>query len=180
MRTATFQYTEADIVDAWRAQARRNAFMRLIAVAPWIIAAFNLALGGWLWRSQGWDAATPSFAWVLLGVVLIVWNSLGRRLLLPRRARRLLQQQASMREVASIVWHDQHITFVAQNGQTRHAWGDFAQWFESPLSLVLLQSDHVMNIIPKRCLTPAQIDDVRVLLAAHAVGKPGASRGPAS
>jgi len=175
MQTATFRYTEADIADAWRVQARHNVFMKLINIAPWVIIVFNLLIGIWLWRGKGWDASIPSFTWVLLGAALILWRVLGDRFLLPNRARRFLSQQKSMQEVGTIVWDEHQITFSALNGETRHCWSDFSQWADSRSSLVLFQSDNVMNIVPKRCLSDDQVTEVRRRLEA-ALGPAGRKR----
>ena len=64
---------------------------------------------------------------------------------------------------------------TAATGNNRLAWSDFVKWLEDDTSLVLFQSDNLLNPFPKRCLTEDQVAEIRGYLTA-ALGRPGKKR----
>ncbi len=86
-------------------------------------------------------------------------------LLLGPRARRHFRQQKALHGQTEIVWSDAAIRLRAPKGMVELDWTDFVSWAENDITFILMQTDNLMNGIPKRILTAADIDDLRRCLS---------------
>jgi hypothetical protein len=177
MASVSLQYRPEDFLDAWRLQLRHNHFVRICRFAPPILM---LAISGpELWteyRDHGLMVGLfSSLPILIVSGLLLGLNVLNDRVLLPRRARRFVSQQKSIQGEISIGWDAEGVVFIAKAGQSRTAWDDYFKWLENESVLVLFQSENLLNVLPKRCLTNDQVAEVRRGLEA-ALGPAGRKR----
>lgn len=163
----TFQPTEVDYVRAnrdWYARTlkRPRTFFGVALVA---------GVGAWFEFQQGWLG--PSlFAIVfagLLGGGLMGGIYLAIYLIMPRRARRLYRQQASMQQPLTYGWDDAGISFRSVYGSGLLPWPDFHRWSDGRDMFLFYLNDQLFYFLPHRVLTAAQIDDLRATAVGHGV-----------
>ena len=175
MQSVTFQYTEADLVDA-----RRFAYytLPLIRGFRWVlifVAGGNLLFGAWLaWHGDGYGAM-ERLGWLLFGLVMLVWMSVGDRWLLPRSVRKSLARNRGLQGDNTLSWDAELFLLQGSHGESRWPWGDLAKWKESPGCFLVYQSDAVYHAAPKRCLSQTQASEIRDHLQA-ALGPAGKKR----
>jgi hypothetical protein len=177
MASVSLQYRPEDFLDAWRLQLRHNPFVRICQFSPLIV--FPVISGPSFWaeyRDHGLMVGLITILPILvLGGLLLGLGVLNDRVLLPRRARRFVSQQKSIQGETSIGWDAEGVAFIAKAGQSRIAWDDYFKWLENESVLVLFQSENLLNVVPKRCLTTDQVAEVRLRLEA-ALGPAGRKR----
>ena len=174
--SVSLQYLPEDFLAAWRLQLRHNRFVRVSRFAPLLLLVVT-GLGSWT-QFRDFGLVTGLFAilpMTILSGLLLALNVLSDRVLLPRRAKRFVSQQKSMQGEISIGWDAEGVSFSAKDSRSRMAWNDYFRWLENDAVLVLFQSENLLNVLPKRCLTADQVAEVRDRLAAT-VGQPGKAR----
>ncbi|MBO9560158.1 MAG: YcxB family protein [Caulobacter sp.] len=176
MASISLQYRPQDFLDAWRLQLRHNTFMRVSRFWPLALLALS-GLASWTtFRDDGLLAGVlAALPMALLSGLLLGLNVLSDRVLLPRRAKRFVTQQKSIQGDILIAWDGEGLTFKAAKGQSTTAWGDYFKWLENDVVLVAFQSENMLNILPKRSLSPDQVTEIRDYLAA-AIGPAGKRR----
>ena len=175
MSSTTIKFVASDFLDAWRLQRRTTLLVRVSVFAPLVLLALYLLSS---WRDiadYGWEAVVSDPVLPILIIFLTTLNVVNDKVLLPRRAKRLLGQQKSMQEDVAVAWNDAGIEFTMPNGHHRLAWTDFMKWRESPTVLLMFQAENLMNILPKRCLSDEQAAEIRDRLTV-ALGKAGKAR----
>jgi hypothetical protein len=177
MTSVSLQYRPEDFLDAWRLQLRHNHFVRICQFAPLIVILVISGPEFWAeYRDHGLMVGLISILPMLIVAGLLLGlNVLNDRVLLPRRARRFVSQQKSIQGEISIGWDAEGVAFIAKAGQSRIAWDDYFKWLENESVLVLFQSENLLNVLPKRCLTNDQVTEVRRRLEA-ALGPAGRKR----
>ena len=171
MPSVSFRYTEADVIDHWRAQIRGN---RTVLIARIVVLSLAVI---WIGSTFAWSGVDRAFLLACLGIAFIVAIPLVllvNRFVPRRRARRLISQQKSLRGDWSAEWDSQAISFTSAIGQSRLTWGDFYRWRETKLSLVIFHSDAAFSAIPKRILTETELNGIREHLT-QALGAKGVS-----
>jgi hypothetical protein len=158
MSSVTFRYAEADLIDGWRVHRRNNPAVLRVRLA---LLAIAIGAGLYVYAAGGLDHPVV-LAWGAVGgLALVGLILLADRLIQPRRARRVLAQQKALQGEMTLDWDAQGIAFTNATGHSRLVWSGYCRWRESQASLVLFLSDNLVNIIPKRCLTEAQIAEIR-------------------
>lgn len=117
--------------------------------------------------------------WLGLCVGIIVAGELAQLVIeqvwIPRRIARLHAQHRAL--------HDSIDARVADDGlhvTTRHAtatlpWSHVQCWHDGPEHIVLMQTDALMTVLPRRDFDATDLDRLRALLATH-VGPAGRTR----
>lgn len=82
-------------------------------------------------------------------------------------ARKAYAAQKTLQHPITVEWSEEGFRSTAQQGDWNIPWADYLKWAEDDKVLLLYQGPHVFNMIPKRVLAPAQIDDLRQLVAAN-------------
>jgi len=176
MASVSFQYLPEDFLDAWRLQMRHNRIVRFSRWMPLFLVAFSFLVSWAEIRDQGvLYGVLLNLPMMALAGLLLGLNVLNNKVLLPRRARRFLAQQKSLQGEATISWDSEGMSFAIANGHTRVAWVDYVRWLEGDKLLLLFQSDHLFNALPKRLFNDGQAAEIRDYLTA-AVGKVGKTR----
>jgi hypothetical protein len=117
-----------------------------------------LLVGLGLMGSGPYPWATPVLLLLFIGALWFVTD----RLLLPRQARRIYQQQQSLQRPFRFTIADDGTQAVSSTFTGSHAWSDYRKWIEGPDQFLLYQSDVLFVIIPKRSVPRS--DDLRGIL----------------
>ena len=170
LRSATFVLSELDLRRAARlhvfsAMRDRRTIIRLsiLWIGVMVALAIYLRLVGMPWAEL--REYMPLFVLVLasaaFGAAFVV-----PLLLSPMVIRRRFRQEKILREPAEVRW-DEEAYEVDQPGiHNRIAWRDYTKWREDRYQFLFFASDYRYQVLPKRVLTQAQIEDVRAILLA--------------
>ena len=85
---------------------------------------------------------------------------LGKRL-----ARKAFDQQKTLQVPYRVSWTEQGILVESEYGDARMPWGDLRKARQDQNLLLLYESDRLYRLIPKRCLTQAQLADFQACMA---------------
>lgn len=91
---------------------------------------------------------------------------------MPRRARKLYDQQKTLHQPIEAVWSE--TGYDARSGETRGnvVWSDYHKWAADDKIVLLYQADNLFQMVPRAALTDAQFEDMHAL--ARAAGLKGA------
>ncbi len=157
------QLTLADLQAAQRLHMRAASLRTLV-----YFAVFIAVVGAYFSWSAPRHTPTDMFAaFVTVGLVgtafLAALNLLSRWIVLPIRARRIFQQQKNLQRPYRVSWDAEGVQTSSANGNSKIPWMEFLKWRESAQLFLLYRSDVLFQMYPKRCFTPAQVDDFRSL-----------------
>jgi hypothetical protein len=82
-------------------------------------------------------------------------------------ARRSYAGQKTLQHPMTVSWSTEGFRSIAQQGDWNIAWGDYLKWAENDKVILLYQGAHLFNMLPKRILTLAQVDDIRQVVGAN-------------
>lgn len=82
-------------------------------------------------------------------------------------ARKAYAEQKTLQQPITVTWSEEGFRSKGQQGDWNVPWNDYLKWTEDSKVILLYQSARVFNMLPKRVLTPAQIEDFRQLVATH-------------
>lgn len=82
-------------------------------------------------------------------------------------ARKAYAAQKTLQHPMTISWSAEGFRSIAQQGDWNIAWSDYLKWAEDDKVILLFQGPRVFNMLPKRVLTPTQVDDFRQIVAAN-------------
>lgn len=167
----TGQLTLQDYLHAQSLHARRVWWVQLLVV----LAALPL-IGGYV------SVMVPDIAahgWVNLGyylwlpVVIVLALLLYYFVALPRRVRRLFEQQKALSAPFEHEITPDGLVSSNQYGRSTRPWAHFLKWKESRDILLLYVSDLQFVLIPKRFCTAEQLEALRAQLAQNHVPQAG-------
>jgi hypothetical protein len=81
-------------------------------------------------------------------------------------ARKSYAAQKTLRYETMVSWTEDNVTLTNQQGGVTIPWSDFLKWADNDKVFLLFQGPRLFNMLPKRALTAAQIDDLRAILTA--------------
>jgi hypothetical protein len=82
-------------------------------------------------------------------------------------ARKAYAAQKTLQHPMRVSWSEGGFKSTAEQGEWTIPWADYLKWTEDSKVILLFQGPRLFNMVPKRVLTPAQIDDLRQMLAAN-------------
>lgn len=160
--------TPSDMVAAHRLAGRRRPAR---TAATWGIAALGALMLAVV------PAATRP--WLGGAVALIVLAEVGQwavdRFWLPRHAARLHAQHRALHESLDVAIEPDGLRVTTPHAESRLPWSHVLRWHEGPEHVVLMQTDALFVVLPKRELADAELAQLVQALYAH-VGKPGQAR----
>jgi hypothetical protein len=93
---------------------------------------------------------------------------LGNRILHPRRLRKIFQQQQALRESYIISWSNEGVMSKSDRGSILSPWPHYHGWQENQDVLLLIISDAMFQIIPKRSFeTSSELEDFKQHISNH-------------
>ena len=156
------------MVAAYRLTRRRAPWR---AALPWILAAVAVPM---LFVSP--PAMQP---WLTGAFSLIVAGELMRfavdRLWAPVKLAREHGQNRALQEAIDVNVTSDGLDMTTSNTRSHLPWSHVRRWHEGPAHLVLMQTDALCIVLPKRDFDAAQVDGLRERLIAH-VGPTGRTR----
>ncbi|QEN84769.1 YcxB family protein [Labrys sp. KNU-23] len=82
-------------------------------------------------------------------------------------ARKAYAAQKTLQHEMTVSWSEEGFRSTAQQGDWNIPWGDYLKWAEDREVFLLYQGPRLFNMLPKRVLTTAQINDFSQLVAAN-------------
>ncbi|OQW45006.1 MAG: hypothetical protein A4S16_02405 [Proteobacteria bacterium SG_bin6] len=172
--TVTFTPQEADYLAANRAlfashPLRRWAFWLFIVGAILAVADFTsrMVLSG----ATALEALNDGAVLILFAALCAVLPWIVTRSF-PRQIRTMMRQNRALAGPIECTWDEVGVQFTASNGEIRLKWSDLHRWFSDGHGFVFLQTDRMMNILPRRVLSAAQALDLEEIARRHGP-KPG-------
>lgn len=83
---------------------------------------------------------------------------------------------SASRDEVRLDWSRDTITFQQENGYQKLTWTDFKHWNEDETVFVFLRTGPIFYPVPKRDLSPQQLDDLRARLEQAGVSRAKPSR----
>jgi hypothetical protein len=161
MNSIAFQPTAEDLLAANRLNFMATVKSRRVA-KPYALG--SLVVGGaiayvfWAWQLGPIIlGAAIGVAYWLTFLSLILLSAYLR---LPRQVRRIYGQQKSLHDVTTVNWSDDSITFASDRANSKFRWVEFVKIIKGTETIILRQSDVVMNFIPLRVLSVEQAEDI--------------------
>lgn len=117
-----------------------------------------------------------AFPLALIFLVPLIIVPVNYFVLVPGRARKIFKQQKTLHREIDAAWSE--AGYGAQNAPSADPlaavtpWGDYARWRENEDIVLFFHSDAMFQMLPKRALDPAQLEDIRA--CARAAGLKGA------
>ena len=149
-----------DYLAALRLHRKRAVSRQLLVLS--VVAAgglFALVLG---YRLIG-------FILIGAGIGGLIGELVQSRLLLPRRAEKIYDQQASLRATYTYTWDESGLSVSSENGHASRPWSDYVKLLENDQLLLLYHSDIMFEIFPRSWFSSQeQADEFRA--AASRVG----------
>lgn len=169
---ANFTLSESDYLDGqrdwyWRYILSRRGVASLLG--PVLLCAV-IGVVGELIGDDPPQVVLAALGFALLGGGVVLLIQFGCYLWLPRRNRRLFQQQKSLQGVQRWTWDDAGLEVETQIGTGHHSWSDFFGWAMGRRALLLFLNEQLIYIIPRRHLSEAQQRELEAMLT---------TRGPA-
>lgn len=146
-----FRVTPADVADAsqanlWWRFTRWSSLLPALALATGVAAVTGL----WLQTGSGTEFAVP---YAMVGAVILLAR-VGVYLAAPWMARRTWRQQKSLQLEYEVTVTPDGMRARTATSDHYVAWADYLAWQEGPRSLLVYQSEHLYQFIPKAAATP--------------------------
>lgn len=157
----TFFPTTDDLLAAYRLKlvtAVKSKRVMLTYMVGSVILGAACGAGAWLWHI----ASVPVAVLVGCGYWIFFLSALfaASYLRLPKQVRKIFAQQKALHAETTVEWSDTGISFVSARGESRFEWSDYMGAAADRDVVILLQSEVMMNFIPTRTLTQAQVDEI--------------------
>jgi len=143
-----------DYVAAQRVHTRWTR-RRLGFVAAMLVAAMLFALAG-MYERWLLVIASGLFCGVVGGVFA---SEFVRRVVLPRRSRRIFAQQKNLQRPLEFWWNDDALHGSNERGSSATPWADYLRSRRDDRVILLYLSDAMFQIVPTRCFEPAQLTE---------------------
>jgi len=98
------------------------------------------------------------------------------RTLVPWRAKKHFRQQKVAHDEAAIGWSDAGFTYKSALITALHPWTYYRAWGENKDVLVMFLTNVQFNVVPKRDIPDAALDELRMLLAKAGIPAVGKKR----
>jgi hypothetical protein len=157
-----YQISEDDFVSAGKLALRSRTRMSIVRVyfLP-AVGALLIAVGIVLGLTSGKFASQ---------IPIVFWGSalLGLTMLRGYGFRRVYRKAPLLREPRALDTDDNFLRFTAANSDSCSPWQSYIGFAENEYTFILFQQGNQIFVpIPKRELSPSQIDEFRAVLAAH-------------
>src|SRR5689334_17727923 len=88
-----------------------------------------------------------------------------------RKQKNMYRSASAMHGKLSAEFDDQGVRFSGPNHSGSSGWQNYQKFAEDSRTFLLWQPTKVFNLIPKRYLSPAQIEELRTVLSVHLLRK---------
>lgn len=147
----------------WQHVRGRSGMIRLSILC--VVATGAFATFMWL-AGSGSEAVVPTLAFALsTPFALLAFPFLITHFLGGYAARKTFRQQKTLHKPAKLTWSEQGVVMQSEYGDARVPWMDFRKAREDRQMILLYESDRLYRVIPKRCLSTAQLADLQACMA---------------
>jgi hypothetical protein len=98
-------------------------------------------------------------------IVMLLAVFVLQYVVLPAKIRKHTRQFIDLSGTHEYAISDQGVTGRDERGTSTMPWGKYVKWVEDDTVLALFQTDATVSLIPKRCLSAGQMQDIRKALA---------------
>lgn len=158
-RTITLTLTADDYI------AANKLFTIKTFISRWRIAAYLLIVAIFVLSlfapQSSLSAFTPFYIVIALSFALPFYQYFY---VARAAARKSYAAQKTLRYETTVAWTEENVTMTNQQGGATIPWSDFLKWAENDRVVLLFQGPRLFNMLPKRVLTAAQIDDLKRIL----------------
>ena len=162
----TFELGPDDLTHAFQCQYIGQVLSRRYLLTQLGVAAVLLILSPW---GLGPPGADPWFFVILIVAIGLVAPFIIWRWRLPRAAARNYAQAQGLRSAMHLRWNAEGLRFSTVNSDVLTPWSHYRRWREDDRTILLYQTDHAFQFIPKRVLTSESILQLRSLAAAAGI-----------
>lgn len=162
MRTVVYQPILEDLDAAYRRHLFYMIFSRKWMRRYGLIFVGLLAVGYVISFEEGVAARLADAASGLLFPAIVMGLVIVAQIFVvtPLRSKRIFRQQRSLNSETTVTWSDSDIHFSAGDFSARLTWAEIVAVLEDRKSIILLPSDYMLFILPKRVLLSFQIADI--------------------
>ena len=146
-----YTLTEHDTIKAYQLAAPIRSIRLAIASVGALVA---IGLIGQIYRFSLIGFVALAIGMFLL-VGLLSW--LRWAVLLPRRIRRIYDQQLSLQDEHIVAWTQSGLQVSTEHGRMKLPWSRIRKRRQNATTILLYQSDVMFHAIPKRVLSPEQL-----------------------
>ena len=167
--------TEDDVVSAnrlWLRWRRSWKYWSLL-FAFVVVVVFAVGIAPKLNRGDG-TAIVRAFAFAIGWAAIAISTVIGLNYVLaPRHARKLFRQNKSLHLEAMIGWSDEGFSYKSSLASGLQPWGHYRAWTENKDVLVMFLTDNMFNIVPKRDIPKATLEELKNLLTNAGIQRVG-------
>jgi YcxB-like protein len=169
--TIDFQFTPDDYRDAFKTHYRKGAsvFTRWTLRLLVVVGVIFLLMGILLFAT-GQRAIN---IWLVPSLIGAFWIWVGMGGSYQRSAKKQFAKNPTLREPRRIEFTNDGVKTDAGIASSQMSWKAYLRFVESKDAFLLYSSPACFNIVPKRVLQPAQVDELRALLQ-RKIGKEAA------
>lgn len=162
-RSVTFIISATDYVAANRLHMLQNYRQRGSLIFLGVVFALYVVF--LLSPDRFMIPGVPAFVHHLPFLLLLLFMPLlGYFVIAPRAARSAYRQQKTLQKPLMFQWSEAGLRTSGEGGDWTLRWEDYLKWYENDAVFLLYQGPRLFQMIPKRVLTPAQIDDLRACM----------------
>ena len=166
-RTVVIQLQAEDLAFAQHLHLRQYMQSRVGLIRLVVLCVVATAGFAGLLRLGGDEALMPVLVFALCSPFAVLgFPFLVTRVLGGFTARRTFRQHKTLQKPATLTWSEQGVVMQSEYGDARVPWADFRKAREDQRMILLYESDRLYRLIPKRCLSAAQLADIQSCLVA--------------
>jgi hypothetical protein len=159
-RSVLLQLTADDYAVANQLHVLNHYKRPIIVVLAIIWIGVMVALFGLI---ASWDEAARALPYILVMAVvglagLMVTNYY---VIAPMTARRIFPKQKTLHAPLTFSWSEAGLKTENTSGTWQIPWSDYLRFRENASVMLFYQAPRLFQMVPKRALTPEQIDDLR-------------------
>jgi len=157
----TYELTEEDFIEAYRAHRERSAFNKWSTkIVFWFVILLGAA--GIVVSALARDLRPVKMV-VPLVILALVWKLVFT--VLPRwNMRRQFRKQPGAQGVKTISFESDGLHFSSENGSGVSAWKNYVRWAEGKNQVLLYNSPYYYIVVSTSTLAPAQRAELLAML----------------
>jgi hypothetical protein len=154
MPSTSFEPDAADLIAANRLHFWSSLRWRRTILGYFAGGALFAVIGMmFMWDSSGAAAVAGVIVGFAFWSLVLASILLVNFLLIPMRSRRTFVQQKALQYRVDVEWSDVGVSLTSEQGKSKFQWRDFLRVEQGKDVILLFQSEHLFNFIPKRALS---------------------------
>jgi hypothetical protein len=161
MQSVTFTPTLQDLIKVYRLNLI-TSWKSWRVIRAYLIGAAVVGGAAALaaWQLKFAPVPLAALAGIAYWLAALTGIFISAYLQMPRRVRRIFDQQKALHDETVIAWSDNEIVVTSARGHARFEWRDFTSIIAGRHAILFRQSDAIFNFLPTRVLGRDQIDEI--------------------